>query len=224
MPPVQHYQGAEGRLYHEKKRAIPEEAVPWVARLRAKKFQPYIKSTDVVLEYGVGYGWNLLELKCALKLGFDVSDFLRAEIEKHGIQFIDPRQSDSSVDVVICHHTLEHVMNPAETLQEIRRMLRPAGELLLFVPFEKERRYRSYNSAEPNHHLYSWNVQTLGNLLGECGYSVESAGLGRFGYDRFAGKLAMKWRLGETGFNAIRSLVHLVTPGVEVRLVASPKV
>lgn len=223
MPPVQHYQGEEGRRYHELKRAIPDTAIPWVARSRARKFQPFIKTTDVVLEYGVGYGWNLLGLQCALKLGCDVSDFLRPGIEKHGIQFVSLNESENSADVVICHHTLEHVLNPAETLEQISRILRPKGKLLLFVPFEKERRYRFFNPAEPNHHLYSWNVQTLGNLVTESRYSIQSASTGRFGYDRFAAKLALKLRLGEPGFNTIRSISHLLRPGLEVRIVASPK-
>jgi len=42
----------------------------------------------------------------------------------------------------------------------------------LFVPYEKERKYRHYDSKEPNHHLYSWNVQTLGNLVEEIGFKV----------------------------------------------------
>jgi SAM-dependent methyltransferase len=223
MPAAQHYQGQEGRRYHESKRAIPELTVPWVARLRAEKLQPYVRPTDVVLEYGVGYGWNLLELKCALKLGFDVSDFLRPELEKQKIEFVDAARSESCADVVICHHTLEHVLNPAQTLEEIRRILRPNGKLLLYVPFEKERRYRHFNSTEPNHHLYSWNVQTLGNLVLECGFTIESAGIGEFGYDRFAAKLALKMKLGERGFRLLRSAVHLVQPGLEVRVVAKPQ-
>jgi len=224
MPPIQHYQGEEGRRYHELKRAIPDAAIPWVARSRARKLQPFIKPSDVVFEYGVGYGWNLLGLQCALKLGYDVSDFLKADLEKHGIQFVSTSESENSADVVICHHTLEHVLNPSETLEQIGRILRPKGKLLLFVPFEKERRYRSFDPAEPNHHLYSWNVQTLGNLATESHYSIQSASVGRFGYDRFAAKLALKLRLGEPGFNTIRSIAHLLRPGLEVRIVASPKV
>ncbi len=224
MPPVQHYQGEEGRLYHEQKRAIPDAAIPCVARSRATKLQPFIKPTDVVMEYGAGYGWNLLALRCALKLGYDVSDFLKPELEKHGIQFVSLGESENAADVVICHHTLEHVINPAETLDQISRILRPKGKLLLFVPFEKERRYRSFDPAEPNHHLYSWNVQTLGNLVMESGYSIESASVGRFGYDRFAAKLALKLRLGEAGFNLIRTMAHLVRPGLEVRVVASQRI
>jgi SAM-dependent methyltransferase len=197
-------------------------AFPWVARLRARKLAPWIKPHHVVLEFGVGHGWNLAALQCQRRLGHDVAAFLADEIWQRGIEFVPDTSSlpDASVDVVICHHTLEHVLQPAETLREIKRHLRPSGSLLLFVPFEKERRYRHYDTAEPNQHLYSWNVQTLGNLVAATGFNVLQAGVGRFGYDRFAAVWASRLHIGETGFNALRSILHILKPAFEVRLVA----
>ena len=39
------------------------------------------------------------------------------------------------MDVVLCTETLEHVPEPARFLSEIARVLRPAGKLILTVPF-----------------------------------------------------------------------------------------
>ena len=94
------------------------------------------------------------------------------------------------------------------------------GKLLLFVPYEKERRYRRFDPAEPNHHLFSWNVQTLGNLVCESGFEVQNAEIGEFGYDRLAASWASRFKVGEMGFRAIRNLGHLVRPAKEVRIVA----
>ena len=219
------YAGAAGRLYHESKRAIPAAAYPWVARLRAEKIAQYVGDRDVVMEYGVGYGWNLAGLRCARKIGFDVAEFLADDVRAHGIEFVNETGSipGGSVDVVICHHTLEHVLNPADTLTEIHRLLRVGGKLLLFVPFEKERRYRGFHPGEPNHHLYSWNVQTLGNLVGVMGFTLINGGVGRFGYDRFAAAWAGWFHLGETGFRLLRNAVQLLKPAFEVRVVAERK-
>lgn len=219
---ARHYQGAAGHAYHEGKRALPPEAFPWVARLRAEKFASHVRATDTVVEFGVGAGWNLAELKCARPIGFDVSDFLEPGLRELWIEFIHASAvlADASADVVICHHMLEHALNPAASLAEIRRVLKPGGKLLLHVPFEKERRYRHHDRAEPNHHLFSWNAQTLGNLVTECGFKLESAGVGQFGYDRAAAAAAVKFNLGETGFRLLRSLGHLLLPASEVRVVA----
>ncbi len=217
-----HYRGDAGRRYHLSKRGIPDEALPWVARLRSRKFAPFVRSGDVVLEYGVGSGWNLADLACQRKIGFDVADFLEPSLRALGIEFVAETRSllDAAADVVLCHHTLEHLLQPADALKEMRRLLKPEGRLLLYVPFERQRGCDQFDRDEPNHHLYSWNVQTLGNLVEETGFKTTEAGLGEFGYSRFAAAWAVKLRLGEGGFRCLRKLLHVIRPAYEVRLIA----
>jgi SAM-dependent methyltransferase len=216
------YRGEAGRRYHEGKRAIPAAALPWVARLRAAKLQPHMPANAVVLELGAGFGWNLAELRCQRRIASDLEHVLSEDVKKSGVQFIPSTSAlaDGEVDVVICHHVLEHVLDPAGLLREAGRVLRNGGRLLLFVPYEKERRYLRFFPQEPNHHLFSWNVQTLGNLVTDCGFNVKTAHAAQFGYDRFAAARAAEWNLGETGFRVLRQLAHLFRPGLEVRIVA----
>ena len=217
-----HYQGEAGRRYQQFKRGIPDSAIGWIARLRAEKLAPSIRPTDVVLEYGVGLGWNLAALQCRRKIGFDVADFLEPSVRALGIEYIADTKTiaDGTMDVVLCHHTLEHVPDPPAVLREIRRLLAPTGKLLLFVPLEREARYNHFIPDEPNHHLFSWNTQTLGNLVRELGFDVAQAGTGEFGYSRRAAIWASKFRLGETGFRALRRLLHVLKPAREVRIIA----
>jgi SAM-dependent methyltransferase len=217
-----HYRGDAGRRYHECKRGIPEQAIPWVAALRARKLAPLAGPDDVALEYGVGAGWNLAALRCRRKIGFDVSDFLEPSLRALGIEFVADTKvlPDAVADVVICHHALEHVPRLLDVLLEMRRLLKPGGRLPLFVPFEREGKYKHFRPDEPNHHLYSWNVQTLGNLAQEAGFQVLEAGIGEFGYSRFSAVWAVKLHLGETGFRCLRRLLHIIRPGFEVRLIA----
>jgi SAM-dependent methyltransferase len=220
---VEHrYRLERGRDYHESKRTIPECAYPWVASLRARKMQPEVADGDVVLEYGVGTGWNLARLRCGRRLGFDLAEHVQSVLGQHGIEFIADTAAlaEGTVDVCVCHHTLEHTPQPPGVIAEIARLLRSGGKLLLFVPYERERRYRRYDAGEPNHHLYSWNVQTLGNLTADAGFHILQAGIGRFGYDRFAAVWAARTGLGEWGYRWIRRAVHLVQPAYEVRIVA----
>lgn len=218
----QRYQGSEGMRYHQGKRAIPEAAFYWVARLRAEKLAPHLRPGDTVLEYGVGLGWNLAALQCGRRIGFDVGEFLGSTVRQHGIEFITDvkSQADASVDAVICHHTLEHTWHPGNVLADIRRLLKPGGRLLLFVPFEKERRFRKFNPAEANHHVYSWNAQTLGNLVHDAGYRVRIARIAPFGQERFAANWAFRFGLGEGGFRALRWVANFLKHEREVRVIA----
>lgn len=217
-----HYRGEAGKQYHLQKRALPERAFCWVAALRAMKFAPYVNPDDVVLEYGVGAGWNLATLQCSRRIGCDISDFLADSVRQLGIEFYTDSKAlpDGVADVVICHHTLEHVIAPPEALRELHRLLRPGGKLLLYVPFESEAGYETFRRDEPNHHLYSWNAQTAGNLVEELGFRVTSASIGDFGYSRFAAAWTVRLGLGEKTFRALRRFLHLLRPSSEVRLVA----
>ena len=222
---IRHYQGEAGRRYHSEKRALPEAGFVWVARLRAEKLARHIAAEDIVLEYGVGAGWNLAGVHCKRKIGYDVSNFLAPNLRERGIEFTPETMvlPDASMDVVVCHHTLEHIQAPAAALAEMRRLLKAHGRLLLYTPFEWEPRYEHFERDEPNHHLYSWNAQTLGNLAEECGFVVEESSIGEFGYARFAAAWAARLRLGERGFRLLRRMAHLVRPGKEVRIVGVKK-
>ena len=79
--------------------------------------------------------------------------------------------------------------------------------MLIFVPFETRRRYRRFESGDPNHHLFSWNAQSLGNLLSRTGLVLEDLAVGPFGYER---RLAPLARFGaplyHLGLRALRRL------------------
>jgi SAM-dependent methyltransferase len=219
------YRGEPGRDYHDRKRALPEKALPWIMRLRAAKLQHHIALTDVVFEFGAGSGWNLGCLNCASRKGYDAADFLRDRIIAAGAEFIpDPSLlPEGSIDVAILHHTLEHLLNPSECLWELRRILKAEGKLIIHSPWERQRRFSRYRRSEPNHHLYTWNAQTLANLANACGYTVSSVKIRSYGYDRFAANLAVKFRLGERGFRLLRHFLILLRPETEVELVAMAK-
>jgi SAM-dependent methyltransferase len=218
-----HYRGEQGRAYHEQKRGIPDAAFSWVAQSRADKIAQYIKATDTVFEYGVGWGWNLAGLNCARKIGFDVAEVVQEKVRERGIETVASVDliADSSVDVVLCHHTLEHLLEPVAALRQMRRVLRADGKLVLFVPYERESKYTRFQRGEPNHHLYAWNCQTLGNLVEDCGFKVCESDVTMYGYDRFAASWANRFGLGAWGFCNIKRMVMPLKPIFEVRVIAT---
>ena len=126
-------------------------------------------------------------------------------------------------NVVICHHALEHVPNPLESIADIRRILSPQGKLLLTVPYEKERQFQTYNPNDPNHHLYSWNAQSLGNLLDVSGFSPGSIEIRKYGYDRAAAVMAHRLNIGARGYQTIRQAALLLMPHYELHAVTKPE-
>jgi len=125
----------------------------------------------------------------------------------------------ASIDVGICHHTLEHLLDPAAALRQFARILKPGGRLILHVPWERERRHAQFNPDEPNHHLYNWNAQNLGNLVTVLGYKIEHVTVKTYGYDRVAANLADRLYLGEPGYRLLRKMLQTVRPLREVELI-----
>ncbi len=215
------YAGPGGQEYHLR-RQLPLEAEVWIANIRAAKIQPFVKPTDSVFEYGVGFGWNLMALECERKTGFDVVSSLRPTVEKHGIRYVEDLEilSAESFDTIVCHHTLEHLINPADALRTMLRLLKPLGKLLVFVPYEFERKYRRRNTADKAHHLYSWTPSTLSNLVFSQGFQVESARLRRFRFDRAAAVAAYKFRIGELGYRIVRAMALFLLSEYEIAVIA----
>jgi SAM-dependent methyltransferase len=223
--PQSAYSGEAGRAYHEGKRSVPSESLPWVIRARAELFQPFVAESATVFEWGCGFGWNLAGLQCGRRVGHDISADLESAVNSAGIEFVRDTSTlaTASFDRVLCHHALEHAPNPWPVLGELHRLVKLEGRLLLAVPFERESRYRRFDPDEPNHHLFSWNVQTLGNLLAAAGWHCDQLGLRRYGYDRRAAQLAVRLRIGERGFRTVRRTLQCVVPLYEIAAVCRPR-
>ncbi len=222
-PPFSYYTEDGGAHYHNQKHGVSTPVFNLVAASRAAKFQRFVLPEDVVLEYGVGTGWNLTGLVCARRLGFDVAESVVKYLPSN-IEFSSDLDAlgEHSLNVVICHHVLEHVPDPLSVLSQIRRLLKPGGRLILTVPLELERRYRRYNPHDNNHHVFSWNVQTLTNLVVQGGFSVQAADLQRTGYDRRAALITSRAGRGFGTYKLVRGAMCLIGRHLEIRIVASP--
>lgn len=184
----------------------------WLARLRAEAIQPFAGPAAAVLEYGIRDGLNLSRLAAGRKLGFT-----RDPLALPGIEVIHSLSGVTGMDLVLCRRVLEDLANPAETLAALRETLKPGGRLLALALYDPGfHRPRAKDSAA---HLFSWNVQTLSNLLAACGYDYESGGVRRRPNEAFAARLGR--RVGPAGFRFGAVVSRLLWPDLEVAVAAA---
>lgn len=141
------------------------------------KFQPYIKETDAVLDFGCGGGYILEQLQCKEKYGVDINPIAQEEAKKRGVHIyetIEQLPQNMKFDRIISHHALEHVDTPAHILRALKDKLRPDGVAVHVVPIDDWRNEKTYIPTNVSKHLYTWTPLLLGNLFADCGYEIRS--------------------------------------------------
>ncbi|MBW2316543.1 MAG: class I SAM-dependent methyltransferase [Deltaproteobacteria bacterium] len=138
-----------------------------------------------ILDVGCGRG---VHLRALADRGFAVHGFEMSESAARGV---DPRAKLAIAadlrgvgypagffDQVILWHVLEHLRDPVGTLEEVQRVLRPGGRLVVAVPNFGSLQARWAGPAwfhlDPPRHLYHFTVQALERMLEAAGFRVLS--------------------------------------------------
>ncbi len=171
-----HYQGAQGQRYvrhHQADAGHPGYGIDLAY------FEPYLRATDVVLDFGCGNGGmlRLLREKVARADGLEVNEAAAALARSEGArvyQALDQVPAAPGYDVVLSNHVLEHVRDVCGTLEALRRRIKPGGLFVTKLPIDdfRSRWQATWSKDDIDHHLYTWTPRLFANLLFETGYEV----------------------------------------------------
>lgn len=137
-----------------------------------------------VLDFGCGTGTFLFRIKPFVKeaRGIDLSEW-SAEFAKDNFEIeIDTRNLneisnyDNYFDIITMWQTLEHITNPIETIESLKKFLKPGGHLIIGVPnvnsfFAKVlgKKWSHYNADE---HVLLFNTKTLSKFMGKMDFNI----------------------------------------------------
>ena len=168
----------------------------WVTRAAGKPGR--------VLDVGCGPGHLLARFRALgwETLGTEVSE-AAAEIarRRHGLEvrvgaLRDLRLPADAFDTVVSWHTLEHMPEPGEVLDEIARVLRPDGLLLISVPdfgsSEAQAQPSAWFHLDVPRHLCHFTARDLRVLLRRRGFTIEEESCFAPEYDAFS--LVQTWQ------------------------------
>jgi SAM-dependent methyltransferase len=156
---------------------VPADPGPPPAHLAA--FVRGLGRVERALDVGCGDGRLTRELEAAHLTAADVSavalERARGRLPDAGLVELDPDAplplGDSAFDLVLSAETIEHVRDVQLFLSEIRRVLRPGGELALTTPAAPSLA-RPEDPLSP--HLRRFTRRSLRRVLDELGFEVRS--------------------------------------------------
>lgn len=137
-----------------------------------------------ILDVGCGQGHRLLELWGA---GFralqGVDPYIQAPLTYAGSGVRVQRgtiaevEGEGRFDLVMFHHSLEHIAEQRETMRHAAALLRPGGWVLVRVPTVSSWAWAHYGAdwvqLDPPRHLVLHSVESLRRLGEGCGLALE---------------------------------------------------
>lgn len=133
-----------------------------------------------VLDVGSGLGvWPALlnQYGIAVSCVETNTDSIWFLTEKLGLTcFKDIKDNHCAYQVISLIHLLEHIEDPDDFLNKVKRLLLPGGELFIEVPDASEFNYLDKDHDEFNStHVYFYNICSLSRLLERNGFIILSA-------------------------------------------------
>ena len=129
------------------------------------------------------------------------------------------RFPDACFDVVTLWHVIEHLHDPAGTLHEIRRILKPDGILLLRTPNVQSLEARLFSGnwygLDPPRHLYLFSPKTMERLLRQCGFAVAAL---QYDYHVVDCSRSLLYALQDRTGEGVSRVVRTLVPAMELIL------
>lgn len=135
-----------------------------------------------VLDFGCGAGGflNLISDKVDLVAGVELDNYIRNAMNVEGMTcYANLSEIEGEYDVITLFHVLEHLTNPIETLQSLKKYLSVGGKLIVEVPNSEDALLTLYNSEKFadftywSCHTYLYNHFTLKKMVESAGFKVK---------------------------------------------------
>ena len=148
--------------------------------LRHQKLNLGLDSNSSILDVGCGKGKFLLDLNL---LGFSnllgIDPFLKDDvIYQNGVRVLRKNvlELDQEFDLVMLHHSFEHMPEPLATLRKAYTLVKPGHYVLLRIPLAGSYAWRKYGvnwaQLDAPRHLYLHTPESIQILASQAGFEI----------------------------------------------------
>jgi SAM-dependent methyltransferase len=138
-----------------------------------------ISRNSSFLDVGCGEGQRLLEMKA---IGFSkltgVDPFMRQSGRRSGIDFIrgELRDVDGRFDVVMLHHSLEHMANASQVVHDLQRVVGNNGIVIVRIPLIGSWAWEEFGGEwaqmDAPRHVHLFTEQGFSSLARSAGWKI----------------------------------------------------
>ncbi|MDR1652822.1 MAG: class I SAM-dependent methyltransferase [Prevotellaceae bacterium] len=171
---------------------MPLQAVPYIRNFGWLKFLKKIAKTSAILDVGCGNGRLLQQMSgWGLKNLTGIDPFIEEDILypsgmrvwKTDIYDYPPLQHAGNqslaehFDLIMLHHSFEHMDNPRAALNQLHKLLSPKGQMLIRVPVSDSFAWRKYGAnwfqIDAPRHFFLHTTKSMAILAKECGFVLK---------------------------------------------------
>jgi len=129
-----------------------------------------------ILDIGCGIGWFLKATNASHKHGAEVSGYARMKSCEYGVIAENISSFKSKYDVITLIHVIEHLEKPLEAMEEVKRLLKPGGHLIIATPdFDSitARRFGDkYRLLHDQGHISLFSCASMYRMLTDLGFEI----------------------------------------------------
>jgi SAM-dependent methyltransferase len=140
----------------------------------------HLNSHTKILDVGCGSASLLYRLaRAGFKNLTGIDPFVKVGSNSNGVRILksDIQNIDGKFDLIMFNHSLEHVLDPTETLMAARNLLSNTGRCLIRVPTCSSFAWKHYGKnwvqLDPPRHIVIFSRQGFSNLATRIGFRLD---------------------------------------------------
>jgi len=162
--------------------------ISYFSSKRAKSFTSFLNNGDRIMDVGCGNGrfleflykskkkFELHGIEIQAKAALRATSRLKAKAWIHTVTQLEKFFGKNSFNAVTYIHVFEHLINPAEVLDELKNVIRKDGKILIVIPNIESWQFKLFKSKwfhlDTPRHINFYSLELINKEMSDRGFRL----------------------------------------------------